>query len=225
MAELAAAVSLLFMLASIPRRPLVFFKGQAVDQQHGASIISRYSFSWVFPVLRLAKSRPLTLHDLPSVDHEIRARTVVAKFSGKKGTERFWKLMLRSHAHILSFSWLLVFFKALFGFFAQISLHRFLQRLETGLDTGIAEKEAWRWVMALSCSLLAEAVVETWFKWVSEMRLEMPIIAFITAIVLQKTTRRLISYEPQNARPKSSSGKRNNYQHGKSVINLITGDR
>jgi hypothetical protein len=91
--------------------------------------------------------------------------------------------------------------KALFGFTAQFCLHRLLQRLEQGSNAWSADRDAWLWTAGLGLNLLLEVFVDNWLKFVTEMRLQMPIIALISTLVFQKATRRPITYDIQSKVP------------------------
>ena len=69
-AQLALTVFAGISSVSLPRRPIVFKEGVPVDGMYTVSALSRYSFTWVAPLLRLAhRSQRLELTDLPKMDH------------------------------------------------------------------------------------------------------------------------------------------------------------
>lgn len=72
--QLGAAVGLALSAVALPRRPDVLIDGRPVDRQRTVSALSRYTWSWVEPLLRLASvNQDLTLDDVPRGDHRLRS--------------------------------------------------------------------------------------------------------------------------------------------------------
>jgi hypothetical protein len=224
--QLLAAIVLQLSFISIPRRPDVFYNGNSVDRQFAISIFDRYSFSWATPVRRLAMTRHLKISDLPSVDNSMRSRTLCKEYEKRKGHGRLWMQLVKTYRWTCIHQWSLIFFKSTLGSVVQISLHRFLQTLETVSVNGPGSKEEWVWVLLFSFGLTAEVIVSTWLKWVTEMRLEMRTTALLAAVIFQKTTRRKIIERSQESIPRSSPniGDQENQTTRQSETNLIRAD-
>lgn len=72
--NILAGLGTLFSSLLIPRRPAVFFREQPVDAQWTCSILSRFTWTWVWPLIRLAgKKGDLEEQDIPQPDHSVRA--------------------------------------------------------------------------------------------------------------------------------------------------------
>lgn len=133
--HIVAAMAVIFGCITLPRRPIVFFNGKQVDQENGAPILDRLTFSWSpFHQSRAAISETIDLHDLPDVSHKLRARTLKDRFNntlgGKVGELILWKQLLRTLRRQLIHQWLLIFLKATSEFGSRFALYRLLQCLE-----------------------------------------------------------------------------------------------
>jgi hypothetical protein len=181
----------LVSLVSIPRRPQVFHNSQAVDRKRGASLISLLSFSWASQVQQKALRQPLSLFDLPCVGHDLRSRTLDARYQQRKGIGPFWTKLLRVFSGSLIHQWIIALLKTLASFSIQVSVHRLLQQLEGDRTS------AWTWVAALAFSLVAEMSISCWLSSFAEVSLEIPTIAQIILLVFQKSLRRKISHSSQ----------------------------
>lgn len=72
--EAAASLALALSTATLPRRPDVALNDRPVDRQRTVSVLSRYTWSWITPLLTLASvNQDLTPDDVPLGDHKLRS--------------------------------------------------------------------------------------------------------------------------------------------------------
>jgi hypothetical protein len=219
--QLVAALVVLLACASLPRRPMVFFQGNRVDHEHGASILARLSFSWGPFHQTWAGGIPekIGLRDLPAVAHNLRVRTLERRFRNKAGKAVLWRQIFRTFLARLIRQWLLVLLKALSGFGSRFAFHQLLECLESRLVRG---SEAWMWVIGLGFGLLAETIVGGSLSWFTQMKLEMPVIALLNALVFEKTTRRQLVHGKSQA---NGGNEKEEQQPGPSLTDMISNDR
>ncbi|KAL1840259.1 hypothetical protein VTK73DRAFT_3804 [Phialemonium thermophilum] len=234
-AERAACASTLLASLSLRRRPTVFFRGQRVDQEHGVSLLARCSFSWIAPVFRLARARPLGLPDLPAVGHRRRARTLRQSLAAQQRSQRLWRQLVGVFAPTIVRHWVLVLLAALCGVGSRAALYQLLRCLEPAqrrpdedLPSGDTTRAALAWVAVLGLSLAARSVLDTRLSWLSETRLQMPVIATLKALVFDKSTRIPISHGAAapsgDQRQPRQTGKEARGGAGPSLTSLMTND-
>lgn len=201
--EVAAALAILFGAICLPRRPVVFYRGHRVDQEHGASVLSRFSFSWS-PFHRSGEAQPekIDLQDVPAVAHSWRVRTLRERFEsmgrGASGSPSpLWQRLVRTFWPRLAQQWLLVLLTAVSEFGSRVALHQLLKGLEKSHSgqAGVSPAGPWIWVAGLGLGLLANTVARAWLNWVTQMKLQMPVMALLNALVFDKTTRRQLHHE------------------------------
>jgi hypothetical protein len=215
--QLAAIFALMIFLLSTPRQPEVFYNGQLVDHQKGASFFSNMTYSWTRPWHK--GSDALTLSDIPAVPHSKRARTMSDRFQATAPNQRVWLRLIRVQSATVAKQLLLIASKAAVSCSAQMFLHRTLLSLET---VPHSRSNVYFWTAGLALSLVLEVVTDTWIAWINEVGLQMPTIVIIRNLVFQKATRRLIVHYT-NEKGVNSSGGESGAEH-QSEINLVLGD-
>lgn len=213
---------MLLAFASIPRRPVVFFQGDQVDQEHGASILSWLTFSW--SVLdRAGTDTPenSSLKDISGVAHGTRVRDLSERLRVGRREPRLWKQLVHTFSTQLTQQWLLVFCTAISEFLSRYTQYRLLQSLERQAKS---DDEVWLWVAGLGLSLLTETIISGWLSWVTQWKLQMPMIALLNALTLGKTTRRQLAYETASSLERNCE-KKQDQQSGPSLTNMINNDR
>ncbi|KAL9107927.1 MAG: hypothetical protein Q9227_007249 [Pyrenula ochraceoflavens] len=186
-----AAVLLLCVFVSIPRRPDVFKEGKLVDRQYTVSLIARLCFVWVSPLLATAKkNKSLEQEDLPKIDYQTRSKTLRARFENVQGTTKLWKRILRANWYGLSIQLILCIIVSVANFAPQAALLavlRILEKRDLGFDVAF---EAWTWVIALGLAMALSGWVEAWLFWTSFSKVGIPIYEQISATIFGKSMRR-----------------------------------
>lgn len=208
--QCAAATSALYALLSLPRRPIVYFQNHRVDNEDGASLLARLSFSW--GIQHDASDTPperYTLENLPGVAHNQRVATVEARFAKVTSDEQSLPARLVwAFKRQFAQQWGLVFVQAAMEFGSRWGMYRLLQSLEAaggvrggGDDDGYGEKGremkmgAGVWVLAISVGLIAQNVASKWVLTVTQAKLQMPMISLIQMLLFRKMTRRQMGGE------------------------------
>lgn len=144
---------------SLPRRPDVFDRdGRVVDRQFTVSAISRYSFAWCGPLLKLAAlKRGLEMDDLPSLDALTSSNNLQRRFHAMKRRGKLWKLVFWCHAAAFIRQWFLTLLGSVMGFAPQFCMYRILQLLEERGPGGFVATEAWWWVAGLGVGQIVQA--------------------------------------------------------------------
>jgi ABC-type multidrug transport system fused ATPase/permease subunit len=189
--EMVLVVASAFLSTCLPRRPTVYFEGQPVDGGMTASALSKYSFTWSWPLLALAlKKGTLDMEDLPRPDHTVRAEDVTRTWLDANRSGKLWVKIALAHKWALALQWLLTLFQAFGNFAPQYVLLKLLQLLENRDPDAAVSSEAWVWVVALGISTVAASWVESWMFWISQAELTIPVRAELSSLVFQKAMRR-----------------------------------
>lgn len=90
-----------------PRRPGVFFGKREVDQQWTTSALSRFTWTWIQPLLQHAYlHNDVAIEDLPVADMESRSQTLADQWNKlNKGTSLF-RTLLRAYRRKFIILWL-----------------------------------------------------------------------------------------------------------------------
>ncbi|KAF4443547.1 hypothetical protein F53441_11402 [Fusarium austroafricanum] len=177
----------------LPRRPDVFFEGRKVDDQWTVSAFSRYTWSWVDPLLSLAvKKNDLDASDVPHADRTLRAA----------GLKEDWLVSKPQGSLFRSLSWaykgpfmvqfsLTVFrnFLALLPFWTMLRVINILEQRDVGLP-GASNLELWILIFAMAGFNLLDAWVEGWVFWYSFASIALPIRSQLSALIFEKSLRR-----------------------------------
>lgn len=218
-AQLFAIVILLCVLLRVPR-PDLFYRGYLIGRERISSLISRCTFSWTPKEFLQADGRPLTLSDVPSVENQVKARTLSEKYARIRGQTRLWIRVIRVNAGSFVLQWIIIALKAVVSFSAQYAFHRLLDRLERLPTTQrVSDQATWLWAASMGASLMLETFVDAWLRWVSEMKLRMSVNALLTSLVFEKATKIRISNKIQDKNIGINSQSKSH-----SVVNLIGSD-
>lgn len=183
---LAGFTSVLF-----PRRPMVFKNGVPVDSMYTVSALSRYSFSWIAPLLQLAhKKKNLNLEDLPKMDHYTRSKDLSDSWAKKKHPRTLWLEVAIAHKWQFIIQWTLTLLQAFGNFAPQFVNFHLLKILEKRVSGYPVTKEAWIWVVVLTIATIGGSWIEAWLFWISWSQLAIPIRAQLAALVFEKSLRR-----------------------------------
>ncbi|KAH8901346.1 putative ABC bile acid transporter [Thozetella sp. PMI_491] len=190
--QVYGALAVLLGFSLLPRRPAVFYRGQQVDRENGASVLETFSFSWSpFHQTGPAVSTTISLGDVPPVPRSQRVRYLKERFLTRGGKTRLWRQLVQTLFSRLTRQWLLVFLDEFFDVATRAFLYRLLRSLESN---AIGDGEAWVSVVSLGACLLAETVMANLLRWTTHVKLEMSTVVLLNALVMEKTTRMPLSY-------------------------------
>jgi len=179
-----------FANLSIPRRPAVFDDGRPVDAMNTETALSKYTFAWCAPILKLAgKKGTLDLNDLPRPNHKTRSKDVTKSWIEANRSGSLILRVLLTHKWAFALQWFLTLLQAFGNFapqFALLHILRILERRESGRPIS---SEAWIWVIALGLTTVISSWIEAWLFWISA-ELNLPVRAELSTLVFEKSMRR-----------------------------------
>lgn len=194
----------------------------SISPEDRPSLLDTLFFSWS-PFHRAAVPDTIQLQDLPDVAHHTQAQTLAQRFKSKKGNGSLWKQLALTFTTPLLQQLLLVLFKALSQFGGVVILHRLLQQLE-GHSAPSHGSSPWVFVLGFGLALMLETIMVNWLTWVTQMRLQMPIIALLNTLLFEKNMRKQLMHEESSRQVKDGKDKS---QHllPSSLTDMISNDR
>ncbi|KAI1418838.1 P-loop containing nucleoside triphosphate hydrolase protein [Xylaria sp. FL1777] len=204
-AEFITVVCVAFASLRIPRRPDVFYEGELVDQLYTASAWSRYNYSWVSGILKLAtKKKNLDLADLPRPNHYVRAKDAVALWESHEFTHSLWISVFLAHKWAFAIQWALTLVSAILSFAPQWVFLKLLHLLEQRDGNERIGYEGWIWAVLLMVVIISQSWIETLVFWLSWSDLCIPVRAQLSALIFQKAMRRKDVKESSKKRTSAS---------------------
>ncbi|KAB2571771.1 ATP-dependent bile acid permease [Lasiodiplodia theobromae] len=189
-----------FLICTLyPRRPDVTYDGRLVDGQRTASAFSRYTYTWLSPLLAFASKKGV-LHqdDLPKLDATTRSRDLhddfVARISSSSSSSSpavpLWRKLIRAHSHGLAMQYGLTTLDSVLIVAPQAAMFRLLKLLEERANGADVTVEASLWVLGLGAGIVVQNFFENWRWWVSYGYLNVPIRVQLSALIFAKSMRR-----------------------------------
>ncbi|KAH6606189.1 abc bile acid transporter [Trichoderma cornu-damae] len=168
------------------------------------------------------------LQDLPDVAHDARAQTLVRVFrrvEQRAGNASLWEKLARAFATPLIQQWLLALLKAFSQFAGIFFLHRLLEQLEGPVPYADG-RGPWTQVFGLGFALTMETVTTNWLIWVTQMKLEMPVIALLNTLIFEKHMRRPLPHEAEQSPDQTRGGQTRDQQSASpsSLTDMISND-
>ena len=189
--QMSSAALACLLCVSLPRRPSVFLKGQAVDGQFTVSLLSRWSFSWANRLLASAKANHgLDMAHLPQLHLRARSKFLETSFSARRCSDTLWKALLRSHCLELFVQSLLAISQGIVQFAPQLAMYKLLKLIEQRSAGYAIANQAWWWTAALGLSIFVTAWIEAFMHWVSWARVGTLIRSELSALIFTKSMRR-----------------------------------
>lgn len=189
--NIASAILTLFQSVSIPRRPVVYFRGQDVDAQWTSSMLCRYTWSWTRSIIDLAtKKGDLDENDIPQPDHTIRAEEVVSDWKGYGFTGKLMWSLIYAYKGRFALQWGVTVARCLLGigpFWTMLQLINLLQERGGG---GNPSRLLWSLVILLGVFSLLEQWIDGWVNYYSITMISQPMRAQLSALVYEKSLKR-----------------------------------
>ncbi|RKL01801.1 ATP-dependent bile acid permease [Fusarium oxysporum] len=158
--NVGAVVFLCLFSVLLPRRPDVFFKGQKVDDQWTVSAFSRYTWSWVDPLLSFAvKKNDLDASDVPHVDRTLRAADLKEDWLASKPQGSLFRSLFWAYKGSFMVQLSLTVFRnilALLPFWTMLRVINILEQRDVGLS-GASNLELWILIFAMAGFNLLDA--------------------------------------------------------------------
>ncbi|KAF5978089.1 ATP-dependent bile acid permease [Fusarium coicis] len=191
--NVGAVVLLCLSSVLLPRRPDVFFKGKKVDEQWTVSAFSRYTWSWVDPLLSFAvKKNDLDASDVPHVDRTLRAADLKEDWLASKPQGSLFRSLFWAYKGSFMVQLSLTVFRnilALLPFWTMLRVINILEKRDVGLS-GASNLELWILIFAMAGFNLLDAWVEGWVFWYSFASIALPIRSQLSTLIFEKSLRR-----------------------------------
>ncbi|PNP66822.1 hypothetical protein FNYG_13552 [Fusarium nygamai] len=191
--NVGAVVFLCLSSVLLPRRPDVFFKGKKVDEQWTVSAFSRYTWSWVDPLLSFAvKKNDLDASDVPHVDRTLRAADLKEDWLASKPQGSLFRSLFWAYKGSFMVQLSLTVFRnilALLPFWTMLRVINILEQRDVGLS-GASNLELWILIFAMAGFNLLDAWVEGWVFWYSFASIALPIRSQLSTLIFEKSLRR-----------------------------------
>ncbi|KAF5719122.1 ATP-dependent bile acid permease [Fusarium mundagurra] len=192
-ANVGAAIFLCLFSVLLPRRPDVFFKGKKVDEQWTVSAFSRYTWSWIDPLLSFAvKKNDLDASDVPHVDRTLRAADLKEDWLASKPQGSLFRSLFWAYKGSFMVQLSLTVFRnilALLPFWTMLRVINILEQRDVGLS-GASNLELWILIFAMAGFNLLDAWVEGWVFWYSFASIALPIRSQLSTLIFEKSLRR-----------------------------------
>ncbi|VUC31561.1 unnamed protein product [Clonostachys rosea] len=181
-----------FLSVMLPRRPDVLHNGCKVDRQSTVSAISKYSWSWVEPLMRLAAVKgDLDYTDVPGPDHSLRASELQNNWlrfrfqSTSLFDSIFW-----AHKSKFALLWTMSSLKGVVSILPYWSMLSIITLLESDESRSSYVIKLLLLVGIMTLTNLLDAWMDGWAWWYSVAELSLPVRSQMASLVFDKSLRR-----------------------------------
>ncbi|KAH7273597.1 P-loop containing nucleoside triphosphate hydrolase protein [Fusarium solani] len=190
--NVVAVISLCLSSVLLPRRPEVYFKNRKVDGQWTVSALSRYTWTWVEPLLQYASKRnDLDADDVPHPDRKLRSGLLKHDWDSMRFDGSLLRALLWAYKGSFVLQWSVTIFRNFLGLLPFWTMLRLINILEQRDSRGSGPSlELWILVFAMAAFNLLDAWVEGWVFWYSFADVSLPIRAQLSTLVFEKSLRR-----------------------------------
>ncbi|KAK7224969.1 hypothetical protein V2G26_012972 [Clonostachys chloroleuca] len=190
--SMVASCVVCFLSAMLPRRPDVLYNGCKVDRQSTVSSISKYSWSWIEPLLRLAIAKgDLDYEDVPGPDHSLRASELQNGWIrfGFQSTSLFDSI-LWAHKGKFALLWTVSSLKGAVSILPYWSMLSIITLLESNESRSSYIVKLLLLVAIMTFTNLLDAWMDGWAWWYSVADLSLPVRSQMASLVFDKSLRR-----------------------------------
>ncbi|KAH8800609.1 hypothetical protein F5884DRAFT_757461 [Xylogone sp. PMI_703] len=206
--QLATAVTLIFAIAAIKRRPVVFRPdGRIVDQQMNVGLASRYSFQWCVDILAAAGKDVFDNADLPAMDHVARSEDATKRFQNivLKDSTPLWVQIFWAFRWQFFLQWSSILFSNFFDVAPAFATLQLLKYLETRTDTSGVEPGAWKYILGIAAATTSSHMVDSRIMWWGWSDIVLPLRSLLTGLMYTKMLKINNSSEPPKEEHQESS--------------------
>ena len=175
----------------IPRRPEVFRNDHKVDGKLTASALSRFTWTWVQPVIdEAAKKGDLDEKDVPGVDHITRCDWLSEAWASHNFNGTLLRSIIWAYKGIFAFQWTLTAFRCLLGLGPFWTLLQIITRLEKNDNDKAGRGDLWALMVYLALFKLAEQWLDNFVNWFSVSNISFPLRSQLSSLIFEKSLRR-----------------------------------
>ncbi|KAF7549319.1 hypothetical protein G7Z17_g6483 [Cylindrodendrum hubeiense] len=176
---------------SIPRRPDVFHKDRKVDRQWTVSALSRYTWSWVDPLLQYAsKKNDLDGDDVPQPDMKLRSEDLKREWDRFNFQGSLFSSLVWAYKGSIAFQWSVTLFRCFVSILPFYIMLRIIRILEQRGNEGSSVLELSALIIWMAIFNMLDAWIEGWVFWYSFADVALPIRAQLSTLVFEKSLRR-----------------------------------
>ncbi|CAG9962913.1 unnamed protein product [Clonostachys byssicola] len=190
--NIVASCVVCLLSVMLPRRPDVLHNGCKVDRQSTVSFISKYSWSWVEPLLRLAIAKgDLDYADVPGPNHSLRASELQNSWIrfGFQSTSLF-ESIIWAHKGKIALLWTISSLKGAMSILPYWSMLSIITLLESDENRSSYIIRLLLLVGIMTFTNLLDAWMDGWAYWYSVADLSLPIRSQMASLVFDKSLRR-----------------------------------
>lgn len=175
----------------IPRRPLVFYEDELVDENFGVTALNRNTWAWGRKILDLgSKHGDLQQKDVPRPPSYARSKSLVKRWESVKFDGTLFRNLFHAYGYRFAFQWFVTFFRIFLSLGPYIVMFKLIETLETMPAEERTFAALWRYVFGLAAFTLAENWIEGWLSWYAIAGMAIPISAQLSALIFEKSLRR-----------------------------------
>ncbi|EEU35999.1 uncharacterized protein NECHADRAFT_49776 [Fusarium vanettenii 77-13-4] len=184
------AVGLALSCGILPRRPHVFYDNRKVDAQWTVSTLSRYTWTWVQPLLlHAALHNDINLEDVPQPDSRMRSQALKSAWDRLDKTFSLIKSLFGAYKGKLAILWAVTLVRCAVSIGPFWFMLRTLNILEHQV-IGSHNMELMALILGMSISNLLDSWMEGWSYWFSLSDLALPVRTQISGLIFDKALRR-----------------------------------
>ncbi|GFF34007.1 ATP-dependent bile acid permease [Aspergillus lentulus] len=227
--QIGAAILIVIISLSLPRRPDVYRHGTLVDRELTTSFLGRLTFSWTNRLIRqVSRKSGGDIDHLPELDFNTRAENLQGSFAQShakvsccgKGRTPLWKVLMFSNRRHLLYQLALTVPASFLAFGPHLALLQILQILETRSGEEDVTADLWFWVLALGICTSLSAWLEAWIGWIASNKLAIRVYEQLSAVVFNKALHSIASSQDDL----KGNGKEDCAQGTQVAVNLVAVD-
>ncbi|KAH7311377.1 hypothetical protein B0I35DRAFT_488698 [Stachybotrys elegans] len=189
--QIGSALSIAIGSSLLPRRPDVYQEFRLVDRQQTVSALSRHTWAWAWPLIKLACVKDdLDTEDVPLGDHKIRSQDLEKKLHSLSANVSLFSTLLSSYKGRLTLLWSTTVLRCVISVVPFWSMLRITTILERQSGGSGQQAELLALVILMTVSNLLDAWLEGWAYWFSDTSLALPIKSQLTSLIFGKLLRR-----------------------------------
>ncbi|CAI6339876.1 unnamed protein product [Periconia digitata] len=186
----ASSVALAILSISISRGRDVTVRGRPVDRERVVSVLSRFTWAWVEPLLLQASSKnDLHQDDVNYPDYMLQSHHLYDDWKGTAGHDTLLVNLMYQYRVLFGVSWLFTGLRCLVSMLPFLTLSKTLDLLQHRLTGGPVDLILISLILRISLFNLLDAWMDGCLYWFSLSRLALPIRAQLTALVFGKSLR------------------------------------
>lgn len=157
--NLILAIGLAITNILLPRRPDVFYRDARVDRQFTVSLLNRYTWTWIRPLIDYAEKKgDLEEKDIPQPDHILQVDVLVKEWHDAKFTTTLPWSLFTAYKGRLIFQWCVIAVRGVFGLGPFYVMLRLISALEDKVPGAWPTSEMWGYVFWMGFFSLGEMV-------------------------------------------------------------------